>query len=134
MEESSVILRALAISGMALMIGVVGCSPGGGGGGPGDATRGRQLFESKQCITCHTLSSVPTAQGSIGPTLNGIANTGALRKPPMSAEAYIRESIKDSAAFVVPGYTAPTAGGMLLPIPVNDQEISDLVAFLLTEK
>ena len=126
-------LRALAISGMALLLGLVGCSPGGGGTPAGDATKGRALFESKQCITCHALSSVPTAQGTIGPPLNGIAKIAAARKPGMTAEAYLRESIKDPGAFLVPPFPAPSAGGMLLPVPVNDQEINDLVAFLLQQ-
>ena len=122
--------RCLILVFGALILALVGC--GGGGGGPsGDANKGKQLFESKQCVTCHTLTGITTATGTIGPSLNGIGTAAATRKPGVAAEAYIRESIKDPNAFTAPGYTP---GLMVLPIPVNDQEITDLVAFLLTQK
>jgi hypothetical protein len=76
---------------------------------------------------------VQGATGTIGPELDGIAQRAPTRKPPMSAADYIDESIKDPAAFVVPNYPAPSAGGMILPSPVSDQERKDLVAFLLTQ-
>jgi hypothetical protein len=49
----------------------------------------------------------------------------------MSAEDYLRESIKDPNAFIVPGQQSPSL--MVLPVPVSDREIDDLVAFLLTQ-
>lgn len=115
-----------------LMLALAGCAPAAAPAG--DANRGRTLFEPKGCNTCHVLATIPGATGTTGPSLNGIGVTAAARKPGMSAEAYLRESLKDPGAFVVQGYPAPAAGGMVLPVPVNDQEIADLVAFLLTQK
>jgi len=98
----------------------------------GDANKGRQLFESKACISCHVLSGIPSATGTIGPPLDRLATTAETRKPGMGAAAYIRESIKEPNAYVVPGYPSPTL--MILPNPVSDSEINDLVAFLMTQK
>lgn len=126
------VFRGMALLVMALTLAIVGCTGGGPGGG--DATRGRQLFVSKQCVTCHTLPGITEATGTIGPPLVSIANTASSRKPGVTAEAYLRESIKDPDAYTVSPYLKSTAGGMLLPVPVNDQEINDLVAFLLTQK
>lgn len=124
-------LRGLGVLLVTLVLAVA-CAPSGGGGA-GDASRGRTLFESKQCVTCHVLASIPNATGTIGPSLNGIGTTAATRKPGMAAEAYMRESIKDPSLFIVPGFAGPPSA-MVLPVPVNDQEISDLIAFLLTQK
>jgi hypothetical protein len=52
----------------------------------------------------------------------------------MSAAEYLDESIRDPGAFVVEGFPGPQQGGMILPVPVNDQERRDLVAFLLDLK
>jgi hypothetical protein len=65
--------------------------------------------------------------------MDGIGQRAATREPGKTAEQYIDESIKDPAAFVVPGYPSPQQGGMNLPVPVSDQERRDLVAFLLTQ-
>ena len=130
------IVRTLSLLAGAVALTVVACTGGGGGGGggTGDANKGKDLFAAKACGTCHTITGIPGAVGVIGPTLNGVATAAATRKPGMSAEAYLRESLKDPAAFVVEGFPAPSAGGMVLPIPVTDGEINDLVAYLLTLK
>jgi cytochrome c2 len=114
----------LAIAAVAL---IVGCPAPQSGPGQGDPNRGRELFVSKQCVTCHTLSGVPNAIGTVGPPLNGIGSAAATRKPGMTAAAYLRESIKDPNAFVPPGTTSP----MILPGPVSDQEIDGVVASVL---
>jgi cytochrome c551/c552 len=131
---------AAALLTFVLAASVVACRPeeqrrGGGGGGSasGNVNNGRTLFTSKGCPTCHQLSSVQGAAGTIGPTLNGLAQTAATRKPGMSATDYVEESIKDPAAFVVQGYPAPAQGGMILPVPISDAERKDLVAFLMTQ-
>ena len=131
--------RGVAFLLLVLTLALTACGGGSGGGGTastggasGNADRGKQLFADKQCGTCHVLASVPGAAGTIGPTLNGIGNTAGSRKPGMSAADYIRESIKDPNAFVVSGYPSPSP--MILPVPVNDAEINDLVAFLVGQR
>jgi len=106
---------------------------GSSSGGSGNAAKGKDLFTSKQCVTCHALSSVPaSASASIGPKQDGIGTRAGTTIPGTTAEAYIRQSIKEPNAFIAPGYTSPSL--MVLPVPVTDAEINDLVAFLLTQK
>jgi len=133
--------RGIAFLLLTLALALTACSgssgnPGGGTAGgtnsTGNATNGKALFASKQCITCHTLKSVPGANGTIGPDMDGIASRAGTRVAGKSAADYIHDSIKDPNAFIVPPYTSPSP--MILPVPVNDSEINDLVAFLLTEK
>ncbi|HZT06801.1 MAG TPA: cytochrome c [Chloroflexota bacterium] len=133
---------ALLIIVLAFSLGACRNTGGGGGGGTssgGNPDNGKALFSSKGCPTCHTLKSVQGANGTIGPDLDGIGtraggagHEGA--KPPETPEQYIDESIKDPGAFVVSGFPPPNQGGMVLPVPVNDAERRDLVAFLLTQK
>ena len=128
-------LRALAFVLPVLMVALSACGGGGGGtaaGGGGNAAKGKDLFTSKQCITCHTLAGVTGAVGTIGPPLNGIGSTAASRKSGMTADAYIRESIKTPDAFIVDGFTKPSL--MILPVAVTDAEITDLAAFLVSQK
>jgi cytochrome c2 len=96
----------------------------------GNPQRGEELFVAKQCPTCHTLSVIPSATGTIGPNLDGIGAKAATRKPGMSAAVFIRESIKDPNAFIAPS----TRETMTLPVPVDDRDLNDLVAFLLTQR
>jgi cytochrome c2 len=135
-------ILAAALLTITLAASVVACRPeeqrrGGGGGAAtgatGNATNGKTLFASKACGTCHVLSSVQGAAGTVGPELNGIAQRAATRVSGKSAVDYLDESIKDPAAFVVPNYPAPTQGGMILPVAVTDAERRDLVAFLMTQ-
>lgn len=95
-----------------------------------EALRGNSLFTGKGgCVGCHVVGSVG---GVTGPALTNIATVAATRKPGTSAEAYIDESIRNSQAFVVPGYAAglmPSYQGLL-----TDAEINDLVQFLLTRQ
>jgi len=138
-EVVPVRLPAVALLVIVLGLSLAACrdtSKLGGGGGDvsGNADTGKTLFTAKGCGTCHTLAAVAGAAGTIGPTLNGIATTAGTRKPNMAAAAYIDESIKDPAVFIVPGYPAPNQGGMLLPVAVTDAERRDLVAFLAQQK
>lgn len=95
-----------------------------------EAMRGSSLFTGKGgCVGCHVVGSVG---GVTGPALTNIATVAATRVPGQSAEAYINESIRNSAAFVAPGYPAglmPSFQGLL-----TDAEINDLVQFLLTRQ
>jgi cytochrome c2 len=126
------LLLALALALTACGGGGTPANTGGGGTSSGNANNGKALFASKQCITCHTLKSVPGATGTIGPDMDGIGTRAATRVSGKSAADYIRDSIKDPNAFIVPGYTSPSP--MILPVPVSDSEINDLVAFLVNEK
>ena len=90
---------------------------------------GARIFTGKGgCVGCHNAGS---GGGATGPNLSQIATTGATRKPGMDAEAYIRESMTDPPAFLVSGYppVMPSFRGTL-----TDEEINQVVAFLMTKK
>jgi cytochrome c551/c552 len=99
------------------------------GGGMGNPQNGAQLFVSKGCSGCHKIADIPGAVGQVGPELTHVGTVAASRKPGLDAEAYIRESVRQPAAFLAPGF--PNDMPML---PVSDAELNDLVAMLLAHQ
>ena len=61
----------------------------------GGSTDGRALIITYGCATCHTLESIPQAQGKDGPELTDIGSLGA---------DFIRQSIVDPSAVITEGY------------------------------
>ncbi len=55
------------------------------------------------CANCHTIPGVPGADGDIGPDLSKLGVIAGKRRKGYSAKKYIRESIKNPNAFIVPG-------------------------------
>lgn len=94
---------------------------------PGNAANGAKVFAAKTCSACHTVSSVPGATGAVGPKLDGLGARAASRVSGLGAEDYIKQSIENPTAFVAPGF-APSMPA--LRASMNEQEFSDLVAFL----
>lgn len=102
--------------------------------------QGRQLFlnvpasaapQALWCSQCHALGDI--ANGAIGPDLTDIAVDAATRKPGLSAEEYIRESIREPEAFLCEVelctqglMTASVTGGL------TDDEVDLLVEFLMS--
>lgn len=91
------------------------------------AEGGQQVFTAKGCGACHVAPGVPGAVGQVGPSLAGVAERAGTRKPGTSAEDYLRESLRQPNAFVVPGFSAamPT-------LELTDSEVQSLIAFLQT--
>ncbi len=109
----------------------------------GDAGRGQQLFaqQVKQasglnapCTACHSLQPGET---KVGPSLAGVATRAASREPGKSAEQYLRESIQQPNAFIVPDDPKFQANGKSvmpegLANQMSPQDLADLLAYLLT--
>ena len=99
----------------------------GGGELAGDARRGEKIFREHQvaaCIRCHSLNG---EGGLVGPHLDGIA----LRKDP----DYILESLVDPPAKLAAGFEKIVNTPMPpMNIVLNDQELADIMEFLLTLK
>jgi hypothetical protein len=80
------------------------------------------------CRICHSLDREVTL---VGPSFAGLATRAATTVPGLTAAEYLRQSIVDPDAFVVEGFPA----GQMVPNYLDllgDEDIDDLVAFLLT--
>ncbi len=90
-----------------------------------DPARGETLMV-QQCNACHVIGAV----NHIAPPFEGVADRAATRRPPMSAETYIYESIVYPEAYIVEGFMNS------MPInyrdQYNDQDLGDIMAYLLT--
>jgi hypothetical protein len=89
---------------------------------------GKTLFQRKGCIACHSVSAAGLRSlASFAPELSALPQVAAVRRPGLSADAYVRESIRQPQAFRVPGFT-----DIEMPaLPLSDEELDTLVAFLL---
>jgi nitric oxide reductase subunit C len=111
--------------------------------GAGDAAAGQALFSKSVlngnagCVTCHSLEP---GKALVGPSLAGIASRASSTVPGENAEQYIRQSIMDTNAFLAKGCNAadpeaPCVASIMpqdWPDKLSEQEINDLVAYLLT--
>ena len=110
----------------------------------GDAARGEQLFAQQvkqasgtnaSCLACHSL--VP-GEVKTGPSLAGVATRAETRVAGETAEQYIRHSIQQPNAFIVPDNPAYMGanGKSLMPEGLgnlmSNQDLADLIAYLLT--
>ena len=78
------------------------------------------------CRSCHQVGNTP---GGLGPALNGLRQRAATRVPGMSAEDYIRQSILEPTAYLVPGYQNYMPGNYAEAL--TGEEVNALVAYLL---
>ena len=136
-------MRKLVLSLALLIVAAIvlaGCSSGGGAAGPGDAARGKALYNQKTlgsksaegCVSCHNYDA-SAGKDDKAPYTKGTGTRAASRVPGMTAEDYIHESIMTPDAYVVEGYNK---GDMYQTWAkeLSPQQINDLVAYLLTEK
>ncbi|RMG94312.1 MAG: cytochrome c [Chloroflexi bacterium] len=142
MMQKRFLLVFFALAGLLLL---VACGGGGNESGEaateeavGDPVRGEQLYKQTTigsasapgCITCHSLEE---GVQLVGPSHAGVATRAETAVPGMSAEEFLRESIIDPDAHVAEGFTP----GIMYPNygnELSEQDINDLVAFLLTLK
>lgn len=137
----------IAVSVVAAMIWL---GAGNGSGPPTAAAaasvaRGARLFATLPCASCHDVAH-PWPGGDICPNLGNIATEAAriVRLPDYHGRAkdaagYIRESIVDPNAYIVPGANYRTADGQsVMPKTFGEtlkpSELDDIVAFLMTHR
>src|SRR5689334_3433131 len=111
----------------------------------GDAKRGERLFGTLVCVSCHDVTK-RWPGGDICPNLGNIATEAArivrsrdYHGTAKTAADYIRESILDPNAYIVPGAQYRAGDGQsVMPkdfgSTLTGAQIDDLVAFLLTRR
>lgn len=87
---------------------------------------GATLVEKYNCVACHREG----AANHIAPAFDGVAQRAAIRRPPLSAPAYLFEAITHPAAYVVEDF-APAMPQNFSEL-LSDQELGDIIAYLLT--
>lgn len=98
------------------------------GGAPaveGDASRGPQLVAQYGCNVCHIVPGVEGPQGSLGPSLQGLASRpaismGAVQNTPANLVQFIR-----NPAALNPQSSMP-------PMALPESDAKDIVAYLMT--
>ena len=93
----------------------------------GDAERGPQLAAQYGCNVCHIIPGVGGPQGSLGPSLQGLASRpaismGAVQNTPANLAQFIQ-----NPASLNPQSSMP-------PMAIPESDAKDLAAFLLTLK
>lgn len=137
--------KLVAAVGILLSLALAACgSPAPSGGGAGDAARGEALFKQSTigtasapgCSTCHSLDGSPL----VGPSQQGVVGraeaaikSSDYKGTAKTVEEYLKESIVTPDAFVEQGFT-PGVMYQNFGKELSDQEIADLVAFLMTQK
>ncbi|GIK29405.1 MAG: cytochrome c [Chloroflexi bacterium] len=92
-----------------------------------DVERGAALVQRYGCVACHTGAG---ADNRLAPNWAGLPDRAAERHPPLSAEAYLYESIVYPRAVDIEGYTGtmPLIYGSQIP----DDDLGSIIAYLLT--
>ena len=93
--------------------------------------RGRQVYRASGCASCHE-GSLFNLFRPVGPPLTEIGLVGANRIPGVTAEAYIRQSMTDPGAYLVPGY--PDSMPRDLARDMSPEDLAALVAYLASLK
>ncbi len=91
---------------------------------------GPRLFFEHDCVTCHTVTALPGARGTLGPGLDDIGQ----RAPTMDGgdgRNYLRDSLLEPGKTVREGFVnaMPSFAGK-----ISDQELNQMVDWLLTLK
>lgn len=111
----------------------------------GDARRGAALYATLPCASCHDIAH-PAPGGDVCPNLGNIATeaarivrSGDYHGRAKDAAGYVRESIVDPNAYLVPGASYRQADGSSvmprdLAKTLSAAQLDDLVAFLMTHR
>lgn len=121
---------------LSLLLAACGGDSSSSATGGSAASRGEELIKQTTigsnaapgCTTCHSLEEDIVL---VGPSLAGIGSRAGQAVSGKSAEEYLREAIIAPDAHVLPDY-APGLMYQKYGEDLTDQQINDLVAYLLT--
>lgn len=98
----------------------------------GAGVSGHELFQTKGCAGCHDGPDSTALAGGF-PSLIGADEWAGDRRPGMSADEYLTESIVEPSVFTSPAFTGgvrPTNG--MPNLTLTPDEVDELVAYLLS--
>lgn len=121
--------RLLCVCSLVVLLASLACAPEPVATEP--IARGRQVYRTLGCASCHE-GSLFNLFRPVGPPLDRAGLVGRERVPGMSAEDYLRQSITDPGAYVVPGYPDSMPRGMAGGLSAED--LAALVAYLASLK
>ena len=96
-----------------------------------DASRGEAVINKYECHACHIGGA-----GQIAPAFIGLGELAAARRPPLTAAAYLYESIINPGVYLVEkehGQTYPNSMPANYHERLTDQEMGDVIAYLLVQ-
>lgn len=92
-----------------------------------DSARGVALLDQYQCSACH----VAGAANHIAPSYDGVGARAEMRRPPLTAAAYIYESIVNPSIYIVEGYNNVMRQDY--GTAISERDLGDIIAYLLTQ-
>ena len=102
-------------------------------GGAGDAAKGKSLYSSLACGSCHSIDG----SAGVGPTLKGVFGSKeqlANGRTVTADVAYLMESIEEPDAEIVKGYQPGIMSATIKPHQVAEADARDLVAYIKSLK
>ena len=130
-------LRARGLVAALLVLALTACE---GGLQPGDAERGKQVFNAPvtsprgplpMCAKCHAVIEGQKSETGLGTNFHDIGTRAAKEVPGQSAEDYLRTSIVDPDAHLAGGFQDGLMSRDYKKL-ITAQQIEDLVAYMLT--
>jgi mono/diheme cytochrome c family protein len=91
--------------------------------------RGRQVYRDLACASCHEGNPLNLFR-PVGPPLGHIGTVAETRRTGVSAADYVRQSVTDPGAYVVPGYPDSMPRGVADRL--SREDLDALVAYLLS--
>lgn len=96
---------------------------------------GAQLFQAKGCASCHAGPDTAASFGSSFPSLVAASQWAGDRRPGLTAQDYLAESIAAPNAFFAPGFQPGQAGPTkaMPQLQITSEEIDALTDYLLQQ-
>jgi cytochrome c553 len=117
--------RLLCLCSLAVVVVVIACATEPVATDP--VARGRQVYGAMGCASCHE-ASLSNLFRPVGPPLDHVGRVAGTRVPGLSAEDYLRQSIADPGAYLVPGYPDSMPRGLARTL--SPEDLAALVAYL----
>jgi len=117
--------RLLCLCSLTVILIAIACAPEPVATDP--IARGRQVYRALGCANCHE-GSLSNLFRPVGPPLDHVGTVAGKRVSGVSAEDYLRQSITDPGAYLVPGY--PDSMPRALSKDLSPEDLAALVAYL----